>query len=218
MHLSSGSLKCCIGFFSLKNRSVCTETEVSTADLWVLMWWQCVSMNGWYSDFCCVWKNLLLYFYTCYQFKRNVPVLPVSHSPAHIPNAPGHWCLLLNDCFPLLAAPATPAEGNCDLARTHQDLRLPSHFPARGRTNLELREKFILPEGGPQGLTTFRSRGRRSKPGSRNASPTRSSSSASHSGASLPSAPSAPTTPTTSASSRVSWSSSHCSYSKYDLG
>uniref|UniRef100_H2SL43 Microtubule actin crosslinking factor 1 n=1 Tax=Takifugu rubripes TaxID=31033 RepID=H2SL43_TAKRU len=69
---------------------------------------------------------------------------------------------------------------------------------ARGRTNLELREKFILPEGGPQGLTTFRSRGRRSKPGSRNASPTRSSSSASHSGASLPSAPSAPTTPTTS--------------------
>ncbi|XP_056890615.1 microtubule-actin cross-linking factor 1 isoform X4 [Takifugu flavidus] len=75
---------------------------------------------------------------------------------------------------------------------------------ARGRTNLELREKFILPEGGPQGLTTFRSRGRRSKPGSRNASPTRSSSSASHSGASLPSAPSAPTTPTTSASSRSS--------------
>ncbi|CAF96419.1 unnamed protein product, partial [Tetraodon nigroviridis] len=73
---------------------------------------------------------------------------------------------------------------------------------ARGRTNLELREKFILPEGGPQGLTTFRSRGRRSKPGSRNASPTRSSSSASHSGASLPSAPSAPTTPTASASSR----------------
>lgn len=80
----------------------------------------------------------------------------------------------------------------------------PLAFPARGRTNLELREKFILPEGGPQGLTTFRSRGRRSKPGSRNASPTRSSSSASHSGASLPSAPSAPTTPTTSASSRVS--------------
>nr|XP_057902366.1 microtubule-actin cross-linking factor 1 isoform X20 [Doryrhamphus excisus] len=75
---------------------------------------------------------------------------------------------------------------------------------ARGRTNLELREKFILPEGTPQCLTTFRSRGRRSKPGSRNASPTRSSSSASHSGASLPSAPSTPATPTTSASSRSS--------------
>uniref|UniRef100_A0A671XBJ7 Microtubule actin crosslinking factor 1 n=1 Tax=Sparus aurata TaxID=8175 RepID=A0A671XBJ7_SPAAU len=69
---------------------------------------------------------------------------------------------------------------------------------ARGRTNLELREKFILPEGASQGLAAFRSRGRRSKPGSRNASPTRSSSSASHSGASLPSAPSAPATPTAS--------------------
>uniref|UniRef100_A0A7N6ASS5 Microtubule actin crosslinking factor 1 n=1 Tax=Anabas testudineus TaxID=64144 RepID=A0A7N6ASS5_ANATE len=78
---------------------------------------------------------------------------------------------------------------------------------ARGRTNLELREKFILPEGTPQGVgmsvVISRSRGRRSKPGSRNASPTRSSSSASHSGASLPSAPSAPATPTASASSRV---------------
>uniref|UniRef100_A0A3B4YM64 Microtubule actin crosslinking factor 1 n=1 Tax=Seriola lalandi dorsalis TaxID=1841481 RepID=A0A3B4YM64_SERLL len=71
---------------------------------------------------------------------------------------------------------------------------------ARGRTNLELREKFILPEGASQGLAAFRSRGRRSKPGSRNASPTRSSSSASHSGASLPSAPSAPATPTASSS------------------
>ncbi|KAK2920792.1 hypothetical protein Q8A73_000277 [Channa argus] len=79
---------------------------------------------------------------------------------------------------------------------------------ARGRTNLELREKFILPEGAPQGVgmgvVISRSRGRRSKPGSRNASPTRSSSSASHSGASLPSAPSAPATPTASASSRSS--------------
>ncbi|XP_029021963.1 microtubule-actin cross-linking factor 1 isoform X7 [Betta splendens] len=79
---------------------------------------------------------------------------------------------------------------------------------ARGRTNLELREKFILPEGTPQGVSMgvviSRSRGRRSKPGSRNASPTRSSSSASHSGASLPSAPSAPATPTASASSRSS--------------
>ncbi|XP_027142331.1 microtubule-actin cross-linking factor 1 isoform X12 [Larimichthys crocea] len=79
---------------------------------------------------------------------------------------------------------------------------------ARGRTNLELREKFILPEGASQGLAAFRSRGRRSKPGSRNASPTRSSSSASHSGASLPSAPSAPATPTASASSRGATSGS----------
>ncbi|XP_036070195.1 microtubule-actin cross-linking factor 1 isoform X6 [Oryzias melastigma] len=79
---------------------------------------------------------------------------------------------------------------------------------ARGRTNLELREKFILPEGASQGLAAFRSRGRRSKPGSRNASPTRSSSSASHSGASLPSAPSTPATPTASTSSRSSLSHS----------
>ncbi|RVE66772.1 hypothetical protein OJAV_G00110710 [Oryzias javanicus] len=69
---------------------------------------------------------------------------------------------------------------------------------ARGRTNLELREKFILPEGASQGLAAFRSRGRRSKPGSRNASPTRSSSSASHSGASLPSTPATPTASTSS--------------------
>nr|XP_014437050.1 microtubule-actin cross-linking factor 1-like isoform X7 [Pelodiscus sinensis] len=52
---------------------------------------------------------------------------------------------------------------------------------ARGRTNLELREKFILPEGASQGMTPFRLRGRRSKPSSRAASPTRSSSSASQS-------------------------------------
>uniref|UniRef100_A0A8C3VFF4 Microtubule actin crosslinking factor 1 n=1 Tax=Catharus ustulatus TaxID=91951 RepID=A0A8C3VFF4_CATUS len=41
-----------------------------------------------------------------------------------------------------------------------------SPLPARGRTNLELREKFILPEGASQGMTPFRSRGRRSKPSS----------------------------------------------------
>nr|XP_032645511.1 microtubule-actin cross-linking factor 1 isoform X19 [Chelonoidis abingdonii] len=66
---------------------------------------------------------------------------------------------------------------------------------ARGRTNLELREKFILPEGASQGMTPFRSRGRRSKPSSRAASPTRSSSSASqsnHSCTSMPSSPAAP--------------------------
>ncbi|XP_035384751.1 microtubule-actin cross-linking factor 1 isoform X15 [Electrophorus electricus] len=75
---------------------------------------------------------------------------------------------------------------------------------ARGRTNLELREKFILPEGASQGLAAFRSRGRRSKPSSRTASPTRSSSSASQSAQSCTSGPSAPATPT--ASSRSSQS------------
>uniref|UniRef100_M3XHJ7 Microtubule actin crosslinking factor 1 n=1 Tax=Latimeria chalumnae TaxID=7897 RepID=M3XHJ7_LATCH len=66
---------------------------------------------------------------------------------------------------------------------------------ARGRTNLELREKFILPEGASQGMAAFRSRGRRSKPSSRAASPTRSSSSASHSNHSCTSVPSSPATP-----------------------
>uniref|UniRef100_A0A674F418 Microtubule actin crosslinking factor 1 n=1 Tax=Salmo trutta TaxID=8032 RepID=A0A674F418_SALTR len=77
---------------------------------------------------------------------------------------------------------------------------------ARGRTNLELREKFILPEGASQGLAAFRSRGRRSKPGSRTASPTRSSSSASHSAHSCASLPSTPATPTASSRGAVSGS------------
>eukprot|EP00062_Callorhinchus_milii_P022483 gi/632980302/ref/XP_007906959.1/ PREDICTED: microtubule-actin cross-linking factor 1 isoform X3 [Callorhinchus milii] len=66
---------------------------------------------------------------------------------------------------------------------------------ARGRTNLELREKFILPEGASQGMAAFRTRGRRSKPSSRAASPTRSSSSASHSNHSCTSMPTSPATP-----------------------
>uniref|UniRef100_A0A8C4XAX0 Uncharacterized protein n=1 Tax=Erpetoichthys calabaricus TaxID=27687 RepID=A0A8C4XAX0_ERPCA len=74
---------------------------------------------------------------------------------------------------------------------------------ARGRTNLELREKFILPEGASQGMTPFRSRGRRSKPSSRTASPTRSSSSASQSNHSCTSVPSSPVTP--ASSSRVTF-------------
>uniref|UniRef100_A0A674HI94 Microtubule actin crosslinking factor 1 n=1 Tax=Taeniopygia guttata TaxID=59729 RepID=A0A674HI94_TAEGU len=74
-----------------------------------------------------------------------------------------------------------------------------SPLPARGRTNLELREKFILPEGASQGMTPFRSRGRRSKPSSRAASPTRSSSSASQSNHSCASMPSSPATPASGA-------------------
>ncbi|XP_031818063.1 microtubule-actin cross-linking factor 1 isoform X8 [Sarcophilus harrisii] len=70
---------------------------------------------------------------------------------------------------------------------------------ARGRTNIELREKFILPEGVSQGMTPFRSRGRRSKPSSRAASPTRSSSSASQSNHSCASMPSSPATPASGA-------------------
>nr|XP_054606002.1 dystonin isoform X4 [Nothobranchius furzeri] len=48
---------------------------------------------------------------------------------------------------------------------------------AKGRTNMELREKFILPEGTTQVMASFRYRGRRSRPSSRGASPNRSVSS-----------------------------------------
>ncbi|XP_060895593.1 dystonin [Labrus mixtus] len=55
-------------------------------------------------------------------------------------------------------------------------LHEPTHS-AKGRTNMELREKFILPEGTTQVMASFRYRGRRSRPSSRGASPTRSMSS-----------------------------------------
>ncbi|XP_070833540.1 dystonin [Chaetodon trifascialis] len=48
---------------------------------------------------------------------------------------------------------------------------------AKGRTNMELREKFIVPEGTTQVMASFRYRGRRSRPSSRGASPNRSTSS-----------------------------------------
>uniref|UniRef100_A0A3Q2DDV9 Dystonin n=1 Tax=Cyprinodon variegatus TaxID=28743 RepID=A0A3Q2DDV9_CYPVA len=51
---------------------------------------------------------------------------------------------------------------------------------AKGRTNMELREKFILPEGATQVMASFRYRGRRSRPSSRGASPNRSTSSQSY--------------------------------------
>uniref|UniRef100_A0A8B9TEL1 Dystonin n=1 Tax=Anas platyrhynchos TaxID=8839 RepID=A0A8B9TEL1_ANAPL len=43
---------------------------------------------------------------------------------------------------------------------------------AKGRTNVELREKFILADGASQSMAAFRPRGRRSRPSSRGASPT----------------------------------------------
>ncbi|KAI5611573.1 dystonin [Silurus asotus] len=63
---------------------------------------------------------------------------------------------------------------------------------AKGRTNVELREKFILPEGTTQVMASFRYRGRRSRPSSRGASPNRSNSS--HSCPAQPNLP-APGTP-----------------------
>ncbi|XP_062981112.1 dystonin isoform X10 [Elgaria multicarinata webbii] len=47
---------------------------------------------------------------------------------------------------------------------------------AKGRTNMELREKFILADGASQSMAAFRPRGHRSRPSSRGASPNRSTS------------------------------------------
>ncbi|KAM4591382.1 dystonin isoform 3-T3 [Odontesthes bonariensis] len=66
---------------------------------------------------------------------------------------------------------------------------------AKGRTNMELREKFILPEGTTQVMASFRYRGRRSRPSSRGASPNRSTSSQSCPVPSNPTATSTPKTP-----------------------
>ncbi|KAM9562492.1 dystonin-like isoform 12-T12 [Guaruba guarouba] len=53
---------------------------------------------------------------------------------------------------------------------------------AKGRTNVELREKFILADGASQSMAAFRPRGRRSRPSSRCASPNRSTSLSSQAG------------------------------------
>ncbi|XP_029961952.1 dystonin isoform X2 [Salarias fasciatus] len=66
---------------------------------------------------------------------------------------------------------------------------------AKGRTNVELREKFILPEGTTQVMASFRYRGRRSRPSSRGASPNRSTSSQSCPVPSHQAATSTPKTP-----------------------
>ncbi|XP_040839512.1 dystonin isoform X3 [Ochotona curzoniae] len=65
---------------------------------------------------------------------------------------------------------------------------------AKGRTNMELREKFILADGASQGMAAFRPRGRRSRPSSRGASPNRSTSLSSQAGqAASPQVPAAST-------------------------
>ncbi|NXB18470.1 DYST protein, partial [Rhagologus leucostigma] len=65
---------------------------------------------------------------------------------------------------------------------------------AKGRTNVELREKFILADGASQSMAAFRPRGRRSRPSSRGASPNRSTSLSSQPGQAA--APQAVTTST----------------------
>ncbi|XP_042592002.1 dystonin isoform X20 [Cyprinus carpio] len=74
------------------------------------------------------------------------------------------------------------SESNSSIAQSPIGWQL-SHFlsllqpSAKGRTNVELREKFILPEGTTQVMASFRYRGRRSRPSSRGTSPNRSNSS-----------------------------------------
>uniref|UniRef100_A0A9J7Z2G7 Dystonin n=1 Tax=Cyprinus carpio carpio TaxID=630221 RepID=A0A9J7Z2G7_CYPCA len=64
-----------------------------------------------------------------------------------------------------------------DPCRGNVHLMLYSTSAYAGRTNVELREKFILPEGTTQVMASFRYRGRRSRPSSRGTSPNRSNSS-----------------------------------------
>ncbi|KAM9494125.1 microtubule-actin cross-linking factor 1 isoform 10-T10 [Clarias gariepinus] len=110
----------------------------------------------------------------------------------------GGWMAL--DEFLVKNDPCRVQHPGLKILRSNSSCSISSRI-ARGRTNLELREKFILPEGASQGMAAFRSRGRRSKPSSRTASPTRSSSSASQSAHSCTSGPSAPATPTASSRS-----------------
>uniref|UniRef100_A0A8D0BYN7 Dystonin n=1 Tax=Salvator merianae TaxID=96440 RepID=A0A8D0BYN7_SALMN len=68
---------------------------------------------------------------------------------------------------------------------------------AKGRTNMELREKFILADGANQSIAAFRQRGRRSRPSSRGASPNRSTSASNPPGQGTPAPPVATSTPKT---------------------
>ncbi|PKK33261.1 dystonin [Columba livia] len=68
---------------------------------------------------------------------------------------------------------------------------------AKGRTNVELREKFILADGASQSMAAFRPRGRRSRPSSRGASPNRSTSLSSQAGQAAPPQAVATSTPKT---------------------
>ncbi|XP_031222970.1 dystonin isoform X15 [Mastomys coucha] len=81
------------------------------------------------------------------------------------------------------------SESNSSITATQPSL-------AKGRTNMELREKFILADGASQGMAAFRPRGRRSRPSSRGASPNRSTSVSSHAcQAASPQVPAAASTP-----------------------
>ncbi|XP_031661067.1 dystonin isoform X6 [Oncorhynchus kisutch] len=96
------------------------------------------------------------------------------------------------------------SESNSSITQSPIGWQQISHFltllheppSAKGRTNMELREKFILPEGTTQMMASFRYRGRRSRPSSRAASPNRSNSNhscpAQHNNPALTSTPKTP--------------------------
>ncbi|XP_055745835.1 dystonin-like isoform X6 [Salvelinus fontinalis] len=96
------------------------------------------------------------------------------------------------------------SESNSSITQSPIGWQQISHFltllheppSAKGRTNMELREKFILPEGTTQVMASFRYRGRRSRPSSRAASPNRSNSNhscpAQHNNTALTSTPKTP--------------------------
>ncbi|XP_045566332.1 dystonin isoform X31 [Salmo salar] len=96
------------------------------------------------------------------------------------------------------------SESNSSITQSPIGWQQISHFltllheppSAKGRTNMELREKFILPEGTTQVMASFRYRGRRSRPSSRAASPNRSNSNhscpAQHNNPALTSTPKTP--------------------------
>ncbi|XP_069036167.1 dystonin isoform X12 [Lepisosteus oculatus] len=104
----------------------------------------------------------------------------------------GGWMAL--DEFLVKNDPCRVHHHGSKMLRSESNSSITTQSPiAKGRTNMELREKFMLPEGATQ-MISFRYRGRRSRPSSRAASPNRSYSSHSASVPPIPAA-STPKTP-----------------------
>ncbi|XP_018121017.1 dystonin isoform X4 [Xenopus laevis] len=88
----------------------------------------------------------------------------------------GGWMAL--DEFLVKNDPCRVHHHGCKMLRSDSNSSITTQpLIAKGRTNIELREKFMLPEGASQSMTPFRPKGRRSRPSSRGASPNRSNSS-----------------------------------------
>ncbi|XP_041108032.1 dystonin-like isoform X3 [Polyodon spathula] len=108
----------------------------------------------------------------------------------------GGWMAL--DEFLVKNDPCRVHHHGSKMLRSESNSSITTQSPiAKGRTNMELREKLILPEGVTQIIGSFRYRGHKSRPSSRAASPNRSISS--HSCASVAPPPhlAATTTPKT---------------------